>query len=157
MKIFISLFILLFVYTTDLFAQKTVAAAGHSEETADYQVSWTLGDLVIITADTDNTILTQGFQQPSLTVNPQTSIQVTGIELKVFPNPTADFVNIHFSEFENNASFAVYNQNGSLVEQREITSSQTQVNFTSLASGQYILRITRNKTQPLQSFKIVKR
>lgn len=140
-----------------LYAQKVVSPGGETQTISGYEISWTLGEVAIETVSDETTILSQGFQQSNLEVNPQTGIQLVGIDLKVFPNPTENFINVQFGQAMEKVSYEIYNNMGSLVAKNEITSTNTKLNFTSYASGQYILKLIKNTNEPIQTFKIIKR
>ncbi|MEN8251134.1 MAG: T9SS type A sorting domain-containing protein [Bacteroidota bacterium] len=140
-----------------LTAQEVVSSGGEAGTAAGYEISWTVGEPVIETVSDGTNTLTQGFHQTKLTVTSVNEFSISGIELKVFPNPTEDYVHIHISEVVEEVSYAIYNSLGSLVEKKEIISTKTKLNFTPYASGTYILRLNRNTNEPLQTFKIIKR
>ena len=77
-------------------AQEVVSSGGESQSVTGYQVSWTLGETVIETISSGGNILTQGFQQPKLSLTPVTDLLYPDIKMKVFPNPTQGFTNYTF-------------------------------------------------------------
>ncbi|MEN8118484.1 MAG: T9SS type A sorting domain-containing protein [Bacteroidota bacterium] len=156
MKKITFLFVLAIV-STALFAQEVVSSGGETQTASGYEVSWTIGEAVIETVTGGTNTLTQGFHQSKLTLTAINEFPVSEIGLKVYPNPTENFVYIQFSELVENVSYAVYNNLGNLIEKKEIVSTKTKLNFTPYASGQYILKLTRDTNQPLQTFKIIKK
>lgn len=82
--------IILFTASISIQAQQleVAAAAGDFCENSSGSLSWTLGEVAIETLVGANLILTQGFQQSKLTVTTIDDMQLLGIELSVFPNPT---------------------------------------------------------------------
>jgi hypothetical protein len=85
------------------------------------------------------------------------SIRVIEIEvennIKVYPNPVQDFLNIELSSNEN-VMISIFNLNGQLLREMTTNESITKVNFSDLEAGIYIVRITSSMTQSVQ--KIVK-
>ncbi|MEN8250213.1 MAG: hypothetical protein ABFS32_14870, partial [Bacteroidota bacterium] len=80
-----------------LTAQEVVSSGGETGTAAGYEISWTVGEPVIETVSDGTNTLTQGFHQTKLTVTSVNEFSISGIELKVFPNPTEDYVHIHIS------------------------------------------------------------
>ena len=156
MKIIILLIIILLIGVT-ISAQEVVSSGGETQSAAGYEISWTIGEPVIETFTGSSNILTQGFHQSKLTVTPITEFLKSNVELKVFPNPTNDFVLIQFNELIENSGYTLFSLTGKVLESKLITSTETRLNLKNYASGQYILKLTKNSTQPLQTFKIIKR
>ncbi|MEN8118488.1 MAG: T9SS type A sorting domain-containing protein [Bacteroidota bacterium] len=138
-------------------AQEVVSSAGETQSASGYEISWTIGEPVIETVTDGTNTLTQGFHQSKLTVTAINEFPVSEIGLKVYPNPTENFVHIHFSELIENVHYALYNNAGSLIENNTIRSTKTKLNLKQYASGQYILKLTQDTNQPLQTFKIIKK
>ena len=156
MKNIILLTIILLIGTV-LTAQEVISSGGETQSASGYEISWTIGEPVIETFTGSTNILTQGFHQSKLTVTPITEFLNSRIELKVFPNPTSDFVLIQFNELVENSGYTLFNLTGKVLESELLTSTSTKLDLKNYASGQYILKLTKNSTQPLQTFKIIKR
>ena len=67
------------------------------------------------------------------------NIELPDTKIKLFPNPTADFVNIELHGDMQIANITIYKINGKKVLHQQINSQQTQLNVSSLASGIYII------------------
>ncbi|MEN8118486.1 MAG: T9SS type A sorting domain-containing protein [Bacteroidota bacterium] len=138
-------------------AQEVISTAGKTQTASGYEISWTIGEPVIETVTDGTNTLTQGFHQSKLTVTAINEFPVSEIGLKVYPNPTENFVHIQFSELIEDVHYALYNNAGSLIENNTIRSTKTKLNLKQYVSGQYILKLTRDTNQPLQTFKIIKK
>ena len=149
------MFLLLFVAGSAT-AQKVVSASGGTATVAGTQVSWTIGEPITATVSDGNNILTQGFQQSKLTVTAIDDIQISGVEIKVYPNPTSDYVTVHFSKVMEKPVYLLFDFSGRLIEQKNIESNDAKIDMTGYAGGSYILKLNSGQ-QPLQSFKIIKR
>ncbi len=149
------LFLLLFVAGSTT-AQTVVSANGGTATAAGTQVSWTIGEPVVATVSDGNNTLTQGFQQSKLTVTAINDIQVAGVEVKVYPNPTSDYVTVHFSNKIEKPVYLLFDLSGRLIEQKNIESTDTRIDMSSYSGGSYILKLSIAK-HPLQTFKIIKR
>ena len=156
MKKIIIIFFVLLIGTT-LSAQEVISSGGETQSASGYEISWTIGEPMIETFTGGSNILTQGFHQSKLTVTSLTENLYLDIKLKVFPNPTNDFVLIQFNELIENSGYSLFNLTGKVLESKLITSTETRLDLRNYASGQYILKLTKNSTKPLQTFKIIKR
>ena len=157
MKSFIlfSIFLLFIVGGTT--AQKVVSANGGTATVNDYEISWTIGETITGAVNDGTTVLTQGFQQSNLTITAIDELRKTGVEIKVYPNPTQDFVTIHFSKIIEKPVYSLFDLSGRLLEQKQIKSTDAKIDMTGFAKGTYILKLNFRGSQPLQSFKIIKR
>jgi hypothetical protein len=149
--VFISLFA-----ANRTFTQTVISANGGTAIAAGTQVSWTIGEPVIATVSNSNNTVTQGFQQSKLTVTAINEIQFSDVEIKVYPNPTSDYVTVHFSKILENPGYLLFDLSGKLLVQKNIESTDMNIDMNRYSGGSYILKL-RNNRQPLQSFKIIKR
>ena len=153
--VYIILFLLFFV-AGNTTAQTVVSANGGTATAAGTQISWTIGEPVTTTVSDGSNILTQGFHQSKLTVTAINDIQIAGVEIKVYPNPTSDYVTVHFNKVAEKPVYLLFDLSGRLMEQKNIESNDAKIDMTRYAGGSYILKLN-NGRQPLQSFKIIKR
>ena len=137
-------------------AQQVVSSSGDSQSAAAVEVSWTLGEAVIETFIGGSNTLTQGFHQPKFSITAVSKILYPGLEIKVFPNPTPDLITIQFSDYVEGSRFWLYDLRGKLLENKLISSADTEINMRNYASGQYILKLTNKSRQSIQTFQIIK-
>ena len=137
-------------------AQEVVSSNGDSKSAAGVEVSWTIGEAVIATMIGSTNTLTQGFQQTRLAVTAVTDLLYPGLEIKVFPNPTQEFITIRFSEYIEDTRYSLYDLRGKLIENKLINAADTEIDLKKYASGQYILKLTDKSRQPIQTFQIIK-
>jgi hypothetical protein len=148
--------LILFLAGTVASAQQVISSNGDSKSAAALEVSWTLGEAVIETLIAGSNTLTQGFHQTKITITAVSEVLIPGLEIRVFPNPTPDIVTIHFSEYVEGSKFWLYDLRGKLLENKLISSADTEINMKNYASGQYILKLTNKSQQPIQTFQIIK-
>ena len=148
--------LILFLAGVMVSAQQVVSSNGDSKSVSGFEVSWTVGEPVIATLVGSSNTLTQGFHQTKLTITAVSELLLPGIEIKVFPNPTQDFITIHFSEYVEDSRYWLYDLRGKLIENKLINSADTEINMEKYASGQYILKLTNKLRQPIQTFQIIK-
>jgi hypothetical protein len=147
---------LLFFAAGSLTAQTVVSVNGGTATAAGIQVSWTVGEPVVATVSNGTNTLTQGFQQSKLTVTAINDIQVQGVEIKVYPNPTSNYVTVHFNKNIEKPAYLLFDLSGRIIEQKNIESTDTKIDMSGYSGGSYILKL-RTAEQPLQTFKIIKR
>jgi len=150
------LFLLIIAVGSSVSAQKVISANGGTATTEGVQVSWTVGEPVTATVSDANNTLTQGFQQSKLTVTAIDDIQIAGVDVNVYPNPTSDYVNVHFSKALENITYLLFDLSGKLIQKKIIESTNVKIDMTGYSGGSYILRLNSGQQQ-LQSFKIIKR
>ena len=139
------------------FAQEVVSASGGSFSNSSAQISYTLGEMVIETFAGANHVLTQGFHQTRLHIvgieeNPELYFQI-----QAYPNPVNHYLNIKTQGFETPESliFMLFDMNGRLVAQDNLSGFDTQIDFQKLEPAMYFLRIFEGKKE-LTLFKVVK-
>ena len=155
-KSIILIAVLVQITTANVFAQEVISANGGTATAAGTEVSWTIGEPITATVSDGTTTLTQGFHQSKLTVTVINDIQIAGVEIKVYPNPTSDYVTVHFSKVMEKPTYFIFDLSGRIIEQKNIESTDVKIDMTNYAGGSYILKLN-NGQQPLQTFKIIKR
>lgn len=136
-------------------AQEVISAAGETNNISGYEISWTLGETVIQTFDAGSSALTQGLHQSKLQVTAIDELSEKGLELKIYPNPTSDFITISFDKMPENPVYSLFDLSGKLLENRNISEANTKIEMQHFPGGSYILKMT-NKNQLIQTFKIIK-
>lgn len=63
------------------------------------------------------------------------------ITASIYPNPTADFLNIEIDEMTN-GTISIYSVNGSLVKEEKINGTHNTINVSTLRNGNYFFRIS---------------
>lgn len=149
------LFLLLTAITGLAYSQEILTSAGGNFETSGVFLSWTLGEPVIETFSSGNNNLTQGFQQTKLVITP-VFILATAKNIKVYPNPTIQFVFIEPGNFAPDNSIAeLFTFDGKQLNQTKITGPRTKIDVSKYPNGTYFLKISNGETL-LNSFKLIK-
>lgn len=134
--------------------QEVITTAGDYDITTTGSLSWTLGEVITETYSNGLNTLTQGFNQSQLSATATYELPGLNFKLKAFPNPTSDFIIIETDRVQK-MDYHIYNQQGKLILQSELTGLQTKIDFQELVPAIYIIKIFENKI-PLKQFKIVK-
>jgi hypothetical protein len=74
--------------------------------------------------------------------------------LDIYPNPANQFV-VVYNYTKETRTASLFDLNGRLVQQHQLTQSSTRINTASLAPGMYILKITNAKSNTLRTEKIL--
>ncbi len=148
-----TLLLLSLIATLGTSAQEVVSTQGNSYSNATGSIDFTLGEVVIQTGTDGTTTITQGFHQ--------TNWNFVGVEdyapnyeVTLFPNPMEDVLTIQATTFER-VTYSLYDAQGKLVLQDELSSEQTPIQVSHLAPGSYSLTLN-NDTQNLKTFKLIK-
>ena len=115
-----------------------IALAGGLEKSpTGMTLSWTIGEPIIETLQTENSSLTQGFQQPNLQASTGFEDASFDYSLRTFPNPASTEL-IMETDFPKSMQFRIVDMQGKLVEEGS-WSTKHQLNVSQLPSGVYAL------------------
>jgi len=70
---------------------------------------------------------------------------VSTLNATLFPNPASDLLNIELNE-NFTGTVSVYNMSGSLILEEKMTGTQTQINISTLAAGNYVYKLMNENT-----------
>ncbi len=130
------------------FERYLISPAGGYFEVSNVRMTWVVGDLVTGAYDIGQLIVPYGVDVPHYE-------DVTS-KVTLFPNPTSDKVYLHLNmENIEDCIYYLYDILGREIQNRNITSNQTELSFTPFESGVYILRIIKENAL-VQEFKIIK-
>lgn len=136
---------------------EVIASAGDHFATASAQMSWTLGEPVIETYTSPTTQLTQGFHQTNLTIV-AVHAPAPAFQVRVYPNPTADRVNIEAQVSSPAFSVELSDAEGRalLIQSAAQQALLRNLDLSSYSAGVYYLRLRSQDGKTIQTFKIVK-
>lgn len=139
-----------------LHAQAVVLAAGLDTSAANGFVSYSVGQTTYLEKGTGQVL--EGVQQPYEIITLTTfenSSELTGILL--YPNPFIDYLYLDFTSNNFKGSeYQLFDAQGKLVKKDKISQSKSELNFSSIPSAMYIIRITQNG-ENIKTFKIIKK
>lgn len=139
--------------------QETVTTTGGTATGSGGSVTYTVGQAAFNTYTGTNGSVAQGVQQP-WEISVVTAIENTediSLVMNVYPNPTSGSFKLIVGTLENrNLRFRLYDMNGSLLQDKEIVSEETEIFIQDLSSAMYFLKVINNK-QEVKVFKIVKK
>jgi hypothetical protein len=135
-----------------------IASAGNHFENGGVQLSWTLGEIAVSTYENGGNILTEGFHQPELLITKIEEVSELDMTVNIFPNPTADFINIEFTGNETDMLVELFDMNGKEVSRIDVRANQPEVgvNVSEFAIGGYLLRLTEENGKYVSAHQIQK-
>lgn len=144
---------LVYLNTTYIYSQsierQLVSNGGASIKNADISVDFSIGESIISTEEIENSILTQGFQQPNLRINTAINEEEV-LTISVFPNPSSD--NIKITTEGGEINLVIYDDYGHIFYQIKSSKQHNKVNITNWPSGKYHIVAQNRETNNSQSF-----
>jgi hypothetical protein len=139
--------------------QGTIPATGGNASGTGGSVTYTVGQIAdsVITGTTG--FIIQGVQQP-YEISTVTAIEDTDditLGYSVYPNPTEGIIRLVIKSFnDGDFRFQLYNLNGTVLQEKEVTDEETEISMESHTSAVYFLRVIRDDNE-VKVFKIVKK
>jgi hypothetical protein len=135
---------------------ETISAGGGSSKTETLELSWTLGQLIIVTGELNEHSVTQGFQQTKIAVTiSNLNDNLSEFQLNVFPNPVNEVLIIEFPN-KRDFEYSIFNENGEIVISGKLTEVRNPINLGQLSQGTYILHVKDQESNKLNTYKISK-
>ncbi len=156
-----SLIIVIIFSVINLKAQRNFVAAGGEMFSNTASASYSIGQIFYENAQSGSANLLQGNQQPYewYLVNTEDQTDLTGLNIRFFPNPTVDFIHVEISDFNpgDTFDFAIFNASGQEIKKQKLIDSKTLVSLEYMAEGVYFMHINSDKKPHLnKNFKIIK-
>lgn len=150
------LFVVLFISVLS-FGQQALVSAGGNASGGSGNVSYSVGQVVYTTNGNANYSVSEGVQQPfeisTLTID---EYAAADIKLTAYPNPTSGYLTLDIDSLETDGlQYTVFDINGKLLSEVTISNRQTTINFTSLPSSTYFIKVGA-KGKNIKTFKIIK-
>ncbi len=136
---------------------EVTASSGDHFTGANAQLSWTIGELMIDTYVDGSNQLTQGFHQTNLMI---TSVKdlAEGIQVKVFPNPTADLLNIEWTDISEEYTLTLHDASGKELLMQQVSGLQLPetIDLSAYSAGSYSLQLNNQNGNTIKTFIILK-
>ncbi|MFN5371552.1 MAG: T9SS type A sorting domain-containing protein [Bacteroidia bacterium] len=143
------------LFSLNAYSQSNTVSAGGDAEGDNGSVSYSIGQVVYTSAQGSNGNINQGVQQP-YDVGVVTGIEEVGINLSVFPNPTAGILTLNVADEDASLlSYQLYDAAGRLIDSKNKLNSTTTISLEAYATGVYTLAVSRNNKQ-VKSFRVVR-
>lgn len=141
-------------------AQEALLSVGGDFIGSGGSVAFSAGQVVYVGHTSGIVKILEGVQQ-AYQITDVTAIsdeRKIGITCAVYPNPATDVLTLKLGDYKGSSilSYQLYNMNGTLLEQKKIESSQSDIAMKHLVSGVYFLRVIKGD-QDFRVFKIIKK
>jgi hypothetical protein len=136
--------------------KSSIDSGGASTKTGNISIIYTLGEVVVQEATINKIHVSEGFLSPELSnkVNTKGHDLIEGIT--IYPNPTADIVNLRFNKIDT-YTISIFANTGQLVSNIGIfQSNKISLNMKNYNCGVYLLLIKSKREKKYKSFKIIK-
>lgn len=148
-------FLIALFLTSVLAAQETPVSSANESTGSNGTVTYSVGLLTVKTLESTEGSVSQGPQVPIeilvLSINDPAFNDVT---LRVFPNPTANFVTLKSGK-HTDLSYQLFDLHGKLLKNKKNTSGE-KIALEKFKSGTYLLKIIQNNKE-IKTFKIIKK
>ena len=120
-------------------AQKVIASGGDFQIANGLMVSTTIGEPIIETFSGNSIILTQGFQQPKLTIVSIQDID-SNFSAEIYPNPTTTSVILETTGVSI-LEYQLLSLTGEIIQHHRINSSVENIDMSFLPANTYLLKL----------------
>jgi len=149
--------LLVFFFSGSAYSQTVISSAGKTSSSANFIVSWTVGETLVATLGNGNNNLTQGFHQPLLVDVVPTSLEDDMIlEMVAYPNPTYDKVFFKGGDPTGTYHIRLVDKLGRVLDQRSVPASKLEVEMGRYTNGSYLIEVVEDKSERRVIFNIVK-
>ncbi|MEQ9288803.1 MAG: T9SS type A sorting domain-containing protein [Cyclobacteriaceae bacterium] len=145
--------VLILLHSLTVWSQETISSQGSHDILTDCQVSWTIGELAIEEYRSDEIIVTQGVQQPSIRIVKLGLDDESGT-INIYPNPTTSIINIEVLGDKKPIDLSIITPAGTLCKSKGSAFGKTKIDLSGYPSGIYILEIVPG--HKINFFKILK-
>lgn len=137
-------------------AQEVVSTAGNTFTNSNGSMSFTIGEGVTNTLTTGEQTITQGFQQPHLSVSMINQMRDLGFTITVFPNPVTDVLTLKIGKDDVlGMQYMFFDLAGKPFNRKNLVNPETTIPVEHFRAGVYIIKILEGSKE-LKSFKIIK-
>ncbi len=134
-----------------------ISSTGDYYITSKVSLSWTLGEMITETVSNSNTILTQGFQQPSYQLVSIYEHPDISFDVNIYPNPTYGSLTIDVTKNPDiQLKILIYDLQGKQLENIDLENGSKKIDISSYGSGNYLLSFVSNRGEIIRTFKILK-
>ncbi len=138
-------------------SQESVNTAGGDVISNEGSVSYSIGQVFYTSQENSSATIVQGVQHTYEVTQVGTNETSVNISVSVFPNPSTDYLTLEINDFGiETLSYQLRNMQGMLIKKEQIISQKTIISMEALSPATYILQITNEETNLVNSFKIIK-
>lgn len=164
-KIFYSLISLLLacsgIFSQDI-SREVIGVGGGVDDNGKINISWTMGEANVNTLHSPYLILTQGFQQSSITfLNNEEKWVNDNWEFIIFPNPTHAYIQLDITQapdVDTPLEAEIIDMSGrKLIQNIPLhTHQENSIDVQQLPVGNYLLKVQESGQLPVKTFAFIK-
>jgi hypothetical protein len=137
--------------------KSSIDSGGATTTTGTLTMVYTIGELSVNETNSGNIHISEGFIGPNILTNLGLEDYTELEGVTIYPNPTIDFVNIHFSDADN-YEISIFDYSGKQIDFiRTDTTDQQTVNMGQYSNGIYMVLVKNATKQQFKTYKIVKK
>ena len=138
-------------------AQESANSSGGDATGSGGTVAYSIGQVVYTTNTGTNGSAAQGVQHAYEILTVGVKETDPNIRLTGFPNPTTENLIMQILDYNNEMlSYQLFDIQGKLLSNGQVTAQQTQINMNGLPSATYFIHVVNRENKKFQSFKIIK-
>ncbi|MCU0359380.1 MAG: T9SS type A sorting domain-containing protein [Bacteroidia bacterium] len=141
----------------NLNAQQGTLSSGNDITGAGGSISESIGQTNYVTLSSNTHIITQGLQQTYILIE-ETSLESIheSVQLKVYPNPTNEFVILEFENYQTEKILLkITDLSGKLLFEEVVNNAKTKIDLKNFANGKYQLSLILNNLS-FKTYNIIK-
>ena len=151
------IFVFVFFFSGSAYSQTVISSAGKTSSSANFIVSWSVGETLVATLGNGNNNLTQGFHQPLLVDVVPTSLEDDMLlDMVAYPNPTYDKVFFKGGDPTGTYHIRLVDKLGRVLDQMSVPASKLEVEMGRYTNGAYLIEVVEDKSERRVIFNIVK-
>ena len=137
-------------------AQSNIVASGGDAFGPGGSIAYSYGQIDFTTKTEAGGVMTEGVQQPfEITITSATYERWIELNAAVFPNPTANFVELHISGDYESLNYELVDISGNIIEKSKINDDTEKIEMQMLPSGVYFLKVN-NTNKMVKTFRLIK-
>lgn len=137
------------------FSQQNTTVSGGNATGSGGTVSYSIGQVDYINSSGTTGNFNQGVQQVYEIEDVSGINELSSLITALFPNPTSGMLRLEISPSDQELSYQLVDLAGRILTSSNIQATQTTIDLSSFASGEYLLKIS-SKNEFIKTLKIVK-
>ena len=146
---------LLIIFQLSVFAQEVISNQGDSYNNGSNILDFTIGEPFTETLSDGTNNLTQGLHQTIITILSVKDFDES-YSVNIFPNPTSEEIIIDVEKYQESSAH-LYNLEGKLLKEVNLTEKQTRVNVRGYPVGTYFVSLVKEDGETIKTYKIIKK
>lgn len=144
-------------YSQIAIKKESIDSGGGIATAGNLKIIHTIGETVVQENSSGTIHISEGFISPEIlnSLDLQDYTTLTGV--RVFPNPTTDYINISFSE-TGNYTITIFDYQGKQIATMDTNKTDTQIiNMDTYSTGVYLVVVKNTAKQQFKVYKVIKK